>query len=323
VSLMHDPLTLKRLAAALLVGSLQIASAASAAVTFLGDWADFGSQFQEAGPQTRLLDGVRVEWVAGYGANHWRIIQERGEDRLQVERDPTSPRGGAVLRVEVRPGDTVGWSGERAEVSHMLSPTGARYPVTAESGHEVYGISVKLDANWQPPANKWHWGLFLQLHGPDDFSAPPALALAAEDDFHINTCAGDLVEGGVLSHNKDAKSLPLTRGELRRGHWVQFLIDVVWAYDNHGSFSVYRRDEGETAFIPVLTQAGQPTLQFDSQIPDSENTHPLPNRKNYVHYWKAGYYRSVSPGVTSRLWLGPIVRGTSREEVAAAAFGQP
>src|ERR1700685_637905 len=62
---------------------------ASATVTFLGDWADFGSQFQETGPQTRLLDGLPVEWVAGYGANHWRIVQERGKDRLQVERDLT------------------------------------------------------------------------------------------------------------------------------------------------------------------------------------------------------------------------------------------
>jgi hypothetical protein len=310
---MQNRLSLKPLAVLLLFLGIPITSAASAEVTFLGDWTDFGSQFQEAGPQTRLLDGLRVEWVAGYGANHWRMVQERGEDRLQVERDPTSPKGGAVLRVEVRPGDTVGWSGERAEVSHMLSPTGARYPVTAESGHEVYGISVKVDTNWQPPANKWHWGLFLQLHGPDDFSASPALALAAEHDFHIDTCAGDLVEGGALSHNKDGKSLALARGDLRRGHWVQFLIDVVWAYDNHGSLAVFRRDEGETSFTPVLTQAGQATLQFRSTTPNPVGT----------HYWKAGYYRSVSPGVISRLWLGPIVRGSSLEEVAAAAFGRP
>src|ERR1039458_8998338 len=149
---MQNRLTLKPVSVVLLILGTLITSPASGEVTFLGDWADFGSQFQEAGPQTRLLDGLRVEWVAGYGANHWRIVQERGEDRLQVERDPTSPKGGDVLRVEVRPSDTVGWSGERAEVSHMLSLTGARYPVTAESGHEVYGISAKLDANWQPPA---------------------------------------------------------------------------------------------------------------------------------------------------------------------------
>jgi hypothetical protein len=195
----------------------------------------------------------------------------------------------------------------------MLSPTGAQYPVTADSGHEVYGLAVKLAPDWQPPANSWHWGLVLQLHSPDDFVAPPALALAAEEDFHINLCAGDLVEGGRLSHNKDSKSLPFTRGELRRGSWVQFLIDVVWAYDDKGSLTVYRRDAGETAFVPVFTQPGQATLQFRSTTPNPVGT----------HYWKMGYYRSHSPDVTSRLWLGPLVRGTSLHEVALAAFGRP
>jgi hypothetical protein len=316
--------TLKPLGGVCLVLGILLACPASAAVTFLGDWADFGSQFQKTGPQTRMLDGIPVEWVAGYGANHWRIVQERGEDRLQVERDPTSPKGGAVVRVEVRPGDSVGWSGERAEVSHMLSPTGARYPVTAESGHEVYGIAVKLDPNWQPPTpdphNGWRWGLFLQLHSPDQSGGPPAFAFAAEDDFHLSLCAGDLLLDG---HNKDAKSVALTRGDLRRGHWVQFLIDVTWAYDTHGSLTVYRRDEGETVFSPVLTQVGQPTLQFNSKFPDSQNISPAPNGTVYTHYWKVGYYRSVTPGVTSRLWLGPFVRGSSLEEVAAAAFGRP
>jgi hypothetical protein len=285
---------------------------ACAAVTFLGDWSDFGSQFQQAGPQTRLIDGMPVEWVAGYGANHWRIVQERGMDRLHVESDPTSPKGGAVLRVEVRPGDSVGFSGERAEVSHMLSPTGAQYPVTADSGHEVYGLAVKVDPQWQPPANSWHWGVVLQLHGPDDFGAPPALALAVEENFHLNSCVGDLLEGGA-SRNKDTKSLPFTRGDLRPGHWVQFLLDVVWAYDSRGSLTVYRRDEGETNFTPVLTQPAQATLQSRSTTPNPVGT----------HYWKMGYYRSHSPGVTSRLWLGPLVRGNTLQEVATAAFGRP
>jgi hypothetical protein len=288
---------------------------AFADVTFLGDWADFGSQFQKGGPQTRLVDGVPVEWVAGSGPNHWAWVQEGGAERLRVERDPTSPKGGAVLRVEVQPGDRLGFpTGERSEVSKMLDNRGAGYPVTAASGHEVYGISVKVDPDWQPPrtTNKWLWGIFLQLHGPDEFHAPPALSLSAENDFHLNTCAGDLIEGGVSAKNKDGKALYFTRGELRRGHWVQFLIDVVWAYDSHGSFTVYRRDEGETGFTAVLAQSGEATLQFRSTIPNA----------NGDHYWKAGYYRSISPGVTSRLWLGPVVRGTSLEEVALAAFGR-
>jgi len=296
---------------ALLIGMLA-ATSAHATVTFLGDWSDFGTHFELNTQRTRLLDGQPVEWLAGRGPNHWHIVMERGMDRLRVEQDPTSPKGGAVLRVEVRPGDSVGWTGERAEVSEMLSPTGGPFPVTANTS-EFYGVSIKVDPDWQPPANKWHWATFMQLHSPNDFNSSPAFAMSAEEDFHVYTCAGDLVEGGALSRNKGQTAWPLTRGDLRRGHWVQFLIEVTWAYDDHGSLSVYRRDEGEAAFTQVLTQTGRPTLQFRSTTPN-----PLG-----YHYWKAGYYRSISPGVISRLWLGPIVRGTSRQEVAIAAFGRP
>jgi hypothetical protein len=161
----------------------------------------------------------------------------------------------------------------------------------------------------------------MQLHSPDASGGPPAFALCADDTFHAQMLAGDLI--GANGQRRNAISLPFTNGELRLGHWIQFLIDVVWAYDSHGSLAVYRRDEGETAFTQILTQAEQPTLQFNSQFPDSQNTGPpLPSGPKYLHYWKAGYYRSVSPGVTSRLWLGPIVRGTSLEEVAVAAFGR-
>jgi hypothetical protein len=324
---MQNRLTLEPLAVVLLILGILITSLASAEVTFLDDWAVFGSQFQREGRHTSFLDGNRVGWEAGHTANQWLIVQEKGEDRLQVENDPMSPKGGAVLRVEVRPGDYLGYSGERAEVSHMLGPAGKQYDgVTAQSGHEFYGISIKLDPNWQPPLHDkthggWQWGIFMQLHSPDASGGPPAFALCADDTFHAQMLAGDLI--GANGQRRNAISLPFTNGELRLGHWIQFLIDVVWAYDSHGSLAVYRRDEGETAFTQILTQAEQPTLQFNSQFPDSQNTGPpLPSGPKYLHYWKAGYYRSVSPGVTSRLWLGPIVRGTSLEEVAVAAFGR-
>lgn len=321
---MQNGRTAYLIAAVILLAAQLESSPAVAAVTFLGDWSDLGSRFQFDGPQTRYLDGIRVEWVAGYGANHWRMIQERAEDRMQVEHDPTSPKAGAVLRVEVRPGDTVGWTGERAEVSNMLSPTGAQYPVTAESGHEVYGLAVKLDPNWQSPTpdprSRWRWGLVMQLHAPDRSGGPPAIALAAEEDFHLNVCAGDLEEGG---HRKDARSLAFSRGDLQRGHWVQFLIEVTWAYDNTGSLTVYRRDEGESVFTEVLRQVGIPTLQFNSKFPGSDSISPLADGTPFLHYWKVGYYRSPSAGVFNRLWLGPFVRGTSLQEVAVAAFGRP
>jgi hypothetical protein len=299
-----------------------LASRAFAAVTFLDDWADFGSQFRTTGPEIRFLDGQRVEWVAGYGANHWRIVTARGDDRLQVEHDPTSPKQGTVLRVEVRPGDWVGHTGERAEVSDMLRNS-AHYWVTGASGHEVYGISIKLDPNWQPPlhdsTHQNTWGLFMQLHSPNAFDSPPSIALAADTQFRVQTLAGDLM--GVDGKRRDGSYLPFTNGDLRPGHWVQFLVDVAWAYDTMGSLTIYRRDEGESGFTAVLTEPSRPTLQFDSHFPNSQNSDPAYG-PTYVHYWKAGYYRNISPGVTSRLWLGPIVRGSTLQEVAIAAFGR-
>jgi hypothetical protein len=325
---MQYRLNLKSPAVVLLIICILITCPVSAQVTFLSDWADFGSQFQREGRHTSFLDGQRVGWEAGHTANHWLIVQEKGEDRLQAQDDRTSPKGGAVLRVEVRPGDYLGYAGERAEVSHMIGPTGELHDgVTGTSGHEVYAISIKLDPNWQPPLHDkthggWQWGDFMQLHSPDESGGPPAFALCADDTFHAQTLAGDLI--GENGQRRNATSLPFSNGELRSGHWIQFLIDVVWAYDSQGSLTVYRRDEGESAFTPVLTLTGQPTLQFNSQFPDSKNSgSPLPSGPKYLHYWKAGYYRSVSPGVTSRLWLGPIARGASLQEVAVAAFGRP
>jgi hypothetical protein len=316
---MYARLVIKSLYALLPVVALLTSSLASAEVTFLGDWADFGSQFQLSNPyDSQFVAGTKVQWVAGSGPNHWGLVQEKGVDRLSVVQDATSPRGGSVLQVKVLPGDSVGYSGERAEVSDMLNPTGAPYPVIASNNHEVYGISIKLDPHWQPPSGKWRWGIFLQLHCPNQFGDSPAFSFQAEDQFHINTSAGDLhMANGQI---KPATPLALTNGDLRPGHWVQFLIDVVWAYDNHGSLTVYRRDEGETGFATVLTQVAAPTLQFDSQVSNSQNTDPSAGTP-YVHYWKTGFYRSESPGVTSQLALGPLVRGQSISEVTAAAFG--
>jgi hypothetical protein len=296
-------------------------SMACAQVTFLGDWTDFGSQFKVGASSTTYLDGQPVAWSAGYGAHHWRVVMEKAIDRLTVAQDPTSPQGGAVLQVQVLPGDSTGFTGERAEVISMNDPTGTTYPVTVNTPHEVYGISIKLDPHWQPPlhdaTHSNTWGLFMQLHSPNEFESPPAFAFAADTSFHIDTLGGNLIDAN--GRRKNGNSVPLSNGDLRAGHWVQFIIDAVWAYDSSGSLTIYRKDEGDTAFTKVLTLSGQPTLQYDSQFSNSQNVDPS-NGSTYLHYWRAGYYRSDSPGVTTRLSLGPIVRGTTIQEVEAAAF---
>jgi hypothetical protein len=57
-------LLLRSLGITLMVGA-QLNNPASAAITFLGDWAGFGTEFQLTGPQTTSIDGSPVEWVTG------------------------------------------------------------------------------------------------------------------------------------------------------------------------------------------------------------------------------------------------------------------
>jgi hypothetical protein len=184
--------------------------------------------------------------------------------------------------------------------------------------HEYYAISIRLDADWTPPLHNpangnWQWGDFFQLHSPDQFSSPPAFAFSAINQFSIQLLGGDLMANGV---RRNATVFSLSDGNLNLGNWVEFMIDVNWAYDNTGSLTVLRRNAGETAFTTVFNQVGIPTLQYNSYVANSQGA-------TYQHYWRCGYYRSVSPGVTSRLRLGPIVRGTTFTEVQAAAFVGP
>jgi hypothetical protein len=306
--------TLKSIGVALPILGVLMSSPVSAAVTFVGDWAGFGSEFQPKTDETVYVNGNPIQWVAGWSPDTWRMVIETATNRLTMMNDPTSPKQGAVLQVQVLPGDTVGDpNGERAEVFRMLDSTGADFPVTGKSGHEYYGISVKLDPNWTPPLHNplvgnWRWGLFLQLHSPNSFDSPPAIALSALDTFGVEMLAGNLID--AKGHRRNSEVFGFTNGALNPGKWVQFLLDVVWAGDTKGSLVIYRRDEGQTAFTQVFSKTGVPTLQWDSQDLTSTDK----------HYWRAGYYRSDSPGVVSKLWLGPIVRGTTFAEVSAAAF---
>jgi Polysaccharide lyase len=286
-----------------------------AGVTFIGDYSSFGSEFQLKTVQTQYVSGKPVMWIADWNPNRWRMVAENAIDRLTAVADPSSPQKGTVLNVQVLPGDTLGDAGgERAEVFRMLDAFGKEFPVTPASGHEHYAVAVRLDPYWKPPLHNpangnWQWGIFLQLHSPDQFGSPPALALTATDHFGVAMLTGDLTPGGV---RRNGDNYPLTDAVFKLGRWVEFMIDVIWSYGDNGSVTVLRRDEGEAVFVPVFTKTG-PTLQYDSQIADSQSD-------AYVHYWRAGFYRSVSPGVVSKLRLSPVIRGTNQAACAAAAF---
>ncbi len=246
-------------------------------------------------------------------ANNWRYSHIWTKDRIRYLTDPTSPKKGIVGRIEVRPGDKVGgWSGERAEYLAMQDARGQQSPITTQSGHEYYGVAIKVPVGWQAPqkSGSGTWGIFMQLHGPDNLGgASPSIALLAENDYRIQLCGGDLLDGGTRSSNRGPVKYSFTNGALNQGKWVQFMVDVVWSATNTGYVAVYRRDEGQTNWTRVFERRGTPTLQYHYR----QAVGP--------HYWKVGFYRSPS-SITNVLYMGPFVRGKTFADVAQAAFGQ-
>ncbi len=317
--------------ALLALGSLLLAEAlfanAQAAVLYDGAWEKFAPFYNlsgwthgknaadPAGPANLGADtGLWADYVSFFGVdNPWVQMHAKAPDRISFAPDPTSPNGGLVARFEVRPGDyTV--SGDRAELVGMWKH-GTRFPVTPASGHEFYAVAVKVSPDWRAPGTDIRnrgiqWGVFMQLHTPDIFNSPPAIALSAMSDFHLSLCSGDLLAGGARTQNKDVVDVPFSNGDLNRGHWVQFVIDVTWALDRTGALAVYRRDEGQATFAKILDRPNMPTLTSKFGVDGGK----------YEHYWAVGFYRSRNSDLTNVLWLGPIVRGTAFDEVVNAAF---
>ncbi len=292
-----------------------------AEVTFLGDWRSFNPKTIN-GKYHWLNDGA---WYnQDVNRSRWLMTQATDLNRIQIENDPQSPHQGAVAHFVVMSGDDLGYKGgERAEVSRMVRydsdlRKNVHHNVLSSSGHEFYALSIKLPTNWKPPGRSLGkgptWGIFLQLHSPDRLNSPPAIALTAENDFHLNICAGNFLVNGL---RKDGVSIPFENntGELNKGHWVQFVIDVVWAADNSGSLTIYRKNIDSTDWIKAIELKNTPTLQYGENI--SEITS---DDLNSPHYWKIGYYRSATENLVSNVWLGPLVRGTSFNEVVNAAF---
>ncbi|WP_423013697.1 heparin lyase I family protein [Undibacterium sp. Di27W] len=263
-------------------------------VSFVGDWS---AKTERPGP------GV------------WRDLQAWEKDRIAPRDNERFSPNIAVAEIQVRPGDQFGgWSGERAEVSTMQSLKSTPLSVNASSGHEFYGISVKLPLNWQPPVgtsiDPYAWGIIFQLHGPDTLKTNPAFALCAEKDFHLNLQTGDIYEGGTRTTPKNAVTATLGDGKLNQGQWVKFMIEVKWATDSKGYLAISRLDEGPNAQWTMVYEAkSMPTLQYGTGLAVED------------HYWKTGYYRNRGLPFTSSLLLGPVVRGTTFADVAKAAFG--
>jgi hypothetical protein len=272
-------------------------------------------------------------WDMTHSANAWTVLQVEALSRISRVADLTAPRGWTSAQFTVQPGDQIGSSsGERAEVTSAFDKTGTLFQVGGLTGHEFYALSVKAPVGWVNPMVSGHgWGIFLQLHGPTDSvwglsGASPALALSLTSQFELNYAAGDYDDYSGLG----STIIQLSDSAINSGSWVQFVIEVTWAYNNTGSLTVYRRDVGESAFAVVAdsdsiiatintdyasylgtwTGPGIPTLQHSSS---AGNFGP--------HDWKCGLYRNINASLTSQLMLGPLVRGRTFAAVTAAAFG--
>jgi hypothetical protein len=93
--------------------------------------------------------------------------------------------------------------------------------------------------------------------------------------------------------------LDVDAGPVALGKWTDFVFRVDWAA---GSYTFWRRDEGQTAFTQALT-----------------GTSALPGRDIYI---KQGLYRGGNvDGRTDVLWIGPTARGASFAAVEQQAFG--
>lgn len=236
------------------------------------------------------------DWSATRGAYDVHAVTS---DRFVIEQDQDG-KFGRVAKFTVKPGDVFkNSSGERSEVVLDGWRETSRFWVTGTEGLEYYRISVKLDPDWRAPeydANNQRWGIFFQLHGPNDYIAPPAVSLHAEDKFGLFVLGGDLAA-------KTGGRRFLTNSNLNPGKWVDFILAIKCAIDANGSITVFRRDEGETAWEKVADIKSVATLHYQG----------APTIRPF--YWKAGFYRSQSKHSNS-LWLGPIIRARSFSEAA-------
>lgn len=318
-------------------------------VLFQGDWKNFIPYFYDNTSGWKNLN--RDYWGQPTGdigwddfmsyqkskrtPHTWEINTSFARDRISLEIDPQSPKGDYVAKFTVKSGDhrQGKFSGERSEMATMLDKSGDKLNVTKDSGHEVYGISIKVPEDWAPPQkdpNKGGnmWSIFMQLHSPNIFNSPPALDLSVDTSYALRMNAGELYEfvtntktGEQIKRKKDCVRYDLKDGSLRKGQWVQFLMDVNWSESNNGFVKLYRRDQNESYFKLVLSLTNIATLQTSKYIKTDLASCPSCTAVNTAHYWRVGYYRSTSESLKSTLWLGSVVRGTTLNEVAVAAFG--
>ena len=198
--------------------------------------------------------------------------------------------GKAAARIEVQPNDdplNLGAGSERAEMMGLQDSTGMQINETSASGTVYYATSYYFPSTWDGTflkGNSNSWSFVWQFYGWQGF--------AASRGYAADPAAQKYWFGGISTAFSDG-------GNITKGLWTDFVFMVNWGT---GHLSVWRRNEGLTAFTLVLDANG-----------------PAVTGSYYV---KQGLYRGGDvSGRTDVLWVGPTARGSTFSSVELAAFG--
>jgi hypothetical protein len=109
--------------------------------------------------------------------------------------------------------------------------------------------------------------MFLQLHSNAALNASPAFSLNAMDQFYVVIIGGNLDDT-----NHYYKYSLLSKADLNRGHWVDFVIGIKYAKDNTGAVNIWRRDEENQLLLRFFVNI-HPYLHY--KLVSSGNYWPL------------------------------------------------
>lgn len=252
-------------------------------------------------PPAKLPDGISFasDWMQ-IRTGGWFGQQAMDSCRMQPDGFLTW-HGKAAVRVEVQPNDdplALNVNSERAEVLSMQDTAKKDIKENAKSGTQYYATSYYFPANWQGQQLPWSafaptdcsagdqnkcnsWSFVWQFYGWGSIMAAQTVVNGPQ---HYLFNGSQFTDGGLIA----------------LGKWTDFVFMVDWST---GAYTVWRRDEGHSAFMQALN--GKTAVPAGRDI-----------------YVKQGLYRGGNVGGrTDVLWIGPTARGSSFSAVERQAFG--
>jgi hypothetical protein len=231
--------------------------------------------------------------INGFGNHNWmdiQVVDQTGFAIIPCDR-------GICAKVRVNSGDDDGGGSgtERAEVVNMQTSTSNPLYENRMSGIQRYSFSVKFDPTWKTMTKNYQgngdWGVFIQLHGPDELGTNPAWDMSANDKITFG------LRGGDIDQNP-GRDYVLRNSSLNKGHWIDFIVTIKYSATNTGYVVVQRKDEGSVGYATALKLQNIATLQYVKV----NNAYAVGN-----HYMKYGLYRNKS-SFTSILYLANFIR---------------